>query len=57
MGKSKTLEMKRTECMSCPLVDKAKKRQGKPDCPVKNPKIRNGHCLDRMKAIEKKGGK
>jgi len=56
VGKRKTLELKRKECAYCPLADKAKLRQRRDYCPVKNPTIRNGHCIDRLEAM-KEGGK
>ena len=46
VGHKKTLDLKRKECAHCKKADKRAMRQGRDFCPVKNPKIRNGHCLD-----------
>jgi len=50
MGKGKTKEFKERQCRYCKLADKSKFRKRRPYCPLPNPRIRNGHCMDREMA-------
>ena len=47
MGRKKTRDFKNTQCRHCKRVDKRALRKGWPCCPLLNPQIRNGHCVDR----------
>ena len=48
MVRSKTREFKDRQCRYCKRADKLKFRHGRPCCPLPNPRIRNGHCLERQ---------
>ncbi|KKN40508.1 hypothetical protein LCGC14_0732970 [marine sediment metagenome] len=52
MTKGKTKDFKERQCRYCERSDKIKFRQRRPCCPLPNPRIRNGHCLER-KATKK----
>lgn len=47
MTKGKTKEFKEKQCGHCKLADQRAYRKGWPCCPLPNPKIRNGHCVER----------
>lgn len=47
MAKGKTRKFKDRQCRYCELADLYKFKQGQPCCPITNPRIQNGHCLDR----------
>lgn len=49
----KTREFKDRQCRYCPLADMRAFRKGWPCCPVKHPKIENGHCRDKETADKK----
>ncbi|MBA7607525.1 hypothetical protein ES703_14684 [subsurface metagenome] len=58
-GHRKTRDFKDRQCRYCELADKLKLRRGESCCPLPNPKIRNGHCIDPkpMEVKVKRGGK
>lgn len=47
MAKGKTKEFKETQCRFCGRAHKIKFGQGMPCCPLTNPRIKKGLCLDR----------
>ncbi len=53
-GKRKTLDLKDRQCRYCKRADKRALRKDWNCCPLPNPQIRNGHCIDRDPT--KKGG-
>jgi len=52
MAKGKTKTFKERQCRFCELADARAFRKMEPCCPLPNPRIRTGHCLDR-KPMEK----
>ena len=52
MAKGKTKEFKERQCRYCELADKVKFGRGRPCCPLPNPRIRTGHCMDRKASKE-----
>lgn len=56
-GHKKTREFKDRQCRYCELADARALRKGQPCCPLPNPRIRNGHCIDRKPIKRKKRSK
>jgi len=52
-GNRKTKDFKDKQCRTCQLASKAKFRRREPCCPFPNPKIKSGHCQERV-PIKKK---
>ena len=48
MARGKTKDFKERQCRYCERADAVKFRQGRPCCPLPNPRIRTGHCEDRQ---------